>query len=167
MSPEHLAKLAGGNSARVVVTGKDVDGEVDITDACHAYTFPQEVWYTGHDSPSLHAGSYLEFHTVLKGEKKLIAQYNLWGPAFDPSIVEEVKMFYLVVGQDHAFERETAFKLFTSCADAAWVDVVQKTPECQAWRAKRLNELGHSKSGASALGVMVSIALATVACNLF
>merc|ERR1719456_2718 len=86
MSPEHVAHLAGG-PAKVIVTGKDVKGEVDITDACHAFTFEQHEWYPEQDAPSFHAGSYLEFHTVFQGKKKLITQYNLWGPAFEPNIV--------------------------------------------------------------------------------
>lgn len=168
MSPEHIAKHAGASGAKVVVTGKDLEGEFDITDSCHPFKFPQGEWYTSHDPPSMHPGTYLEFHTVAGGQKKLLAQYNLWGPAFDPAIVEKVKMFYLVIGQDHFDEKETAFKLFTSCQDAAWVDVVAATPECKAWAEARCVELGYEpnckvKAGATTLGAVTAIALAFAA----
>jgi len=164
MNPEHVDKLAGGKGARVVVTGNHVKGEVDITDACHAFTFAQSEWYSQHDSPSMHAGSYLEFHALLNGQKKIIAQYNLWeNQALRPYLVMKTEMYYLVIGQDH-WDEKTAFKLFTNCRDAAFVSTVQKTPECKAWRAAQLKKLN---SGATTLGAAMSIALATVVSGLF
>jgi len=159
MSPEHVAKLAGGQGARVVVTGNHVKEEADITDACHAFKFAQSEWFSQHDSPSMHAGSYLEFHTLLNGQKKIIAQYNLWdNQALRPYLVQKTEMYYLVLGQDHIDEK-TAFKLFENCQQAAFVKVVQETPECKAWKA--------SQSGATASGAFMAISLATIVANLF